>query len=78
MEDYYQLQRYKDQLGNVPPYDNYDGIWDALEERRHYISRHAPTHRVFEESGVNKLLDQMNALLLGQCIETLEGEANGE
>lgn len=76
-EDYYQLERYKASLGSVPEGLSYDEIREALDARIPYLSRHEATHRVFEESGINNLLDQLNALLVGQCIELMEVEVNG-
>lgn len=75
-DDYMQLTRYLNDLGAVPEGLSYDEACEALEVRRPYIARHNATSRVFEESGVNNLLDQMNSLMLEQCVEQLEIEAN--
>lgn len=77
-EDYMQLSRYLSDLEAVPEGLTYDEVWEALEVRRPYVARHAPVHRTFEGSGTNNLLDQLNALLLSQCVDMLEVEANTE
>ena len=77
-EDYLQLQRYKDELMNVPENLTYDEIHEALLDRIPCLQRHDATHRTFEESGVNNLLDQLNALLFEQaCGLLLVGDDNG-
>lgn len=77
-DDYMQLTRYLTHLGAVPEGLTYDEVWEALEARRPYVARHTAVHRTFEQSGVNNLLDQLNSLLLSQCIEQLGVEANGQ
>lgn len=79
MEDngIYALRDYVTQLGSVDPSEmDYDQVHEALVERVPYITRHEATDSVFEGSGVNKLLDRLNEILLVQCVELLEVTAN--
>ena len=75
-EDFTEWHNYQAWLLDVPENLDYDGICEAIIARTPYLARRQATERVFEESGINRLLEQMNALLLGQCIEMLEEEAN--
>lgn len=52
-----------------------DEIYEGLKERTPYISRREATYRVFEESGINLLLDQ---LILVQQAEISEALLNEE
>lgn len=76
-EDYLQLQRYKDALGTIPENLSYEEIHQGLIDRTPYLQRHEFTPRAWNESGANNLLEQLNELLISQCVEQLEVEANG-
>lgn len=51
-------------------------IYQALREQIPHLSRREATQRVFEESGVNMLLDQLIELQHAEALEILEEEAN--
>lgn len=76
MDEFKEYHDYMNWLQDIPDDLTYDEVWNALDARIPHLKRHNATHRVFEESGINKLLDQMNKILLTQCVELLENEAN--
>lgn len=79
MEDEFKAWHdYQAWLTDIPENLTYDEIHEALLARIPYVARREATRRVFEESGINNLLDQLNALLVSQCVELLETEANEE
>ena len=79
MEDkgIYALRDEITRMQDVPEGLTYDEIHEALTDRIPYLKRHECSPRIFEETGVDNLLDQLNAVLLIQCVELLEVEANG-
>lgn len=52
-------------------------IYQELRDRIPALSRREATQRVFEESGVNMLLDQLIELQHVEALQILEEEANG-
>lgn len=70
-EDFSQLQRYKDELMNVPEGLTRDEIYEALTARIPYLERHDATPRVMNESGVDLLLDQLITLQHNEAFDLL-------
>jgi hypothetical protein len=72
-EDEFKLwHEYQAWLLDVPEELTMQGIFEAIRERTPYLHRHKPTRRIFEESGVNKLLDMMCVLQEASRLEALD------
>jgi hypothetical protein len=67
---------YMNHLQAVPEGLERGEIYEALKERTPYIARRNATYRVFQESGINLLLDQLIVIQHDEALELLEEEAN--
>jgi len=73
-DDFSVWHDYQRWMLDIPQNLGREAIYQAITERTPHLVRHSFTPRVFEESGVNMLLDQLIEIQKEECFDLLLDE----